>query len=140
MPNGNTREKGTGGDLLLPAMVLDIIRARPRLGTNPYVLRDRKHAPSPASLMASNNWTAGCHCRSGACMIYGRTARSLMSRASIRPDIAERVLGHAINGVGGIYDRHQYREEKAQALAALAKLIESIVHPTDKVVPMHRRK
>jgi len=73
-------------------------------------------------------------------MIYGRTARSLMSRASIRPDIAERVLGHAINGVGGIYDRHQYREEKAQALAALAKLIESIVHPTDKVVPMHRRK
>jgi len=45
-----------------------------------------------------------------------------------------------INGVGGIYDRHQYREEKAQALAALAKLIESIVHPTDKVVPMHRRK
>ena len=72
-------------------------------------------------------------------MIYGRTARSLMSRASIHPDIAERVLGHAINGVGGIYDRHHARR-KPQALAALAKLIESIVHPTDKVVPMHRRK
>jgi integrase len=28
-----------------------------------------------------------------------RTARSLMSDADIRPDIAERVLGHAITGV-----------------------------------------
>ena len=34
----------------------------------------------------------------------------------------------------------KYCEEKAQALAALANLIESIAHPTDKAVPMHRRK
>ena len=44
-----------------------------------------------------------------------RTARSLMSRAGVRPDIAERVLGHAIVGVEGVYDRHSYgrRVEKA---------------------------
>ena len=45
-----------------------------------------------------------------------RTARSLMSRAGVRPDIAERVLGHAISGVEGVYDRHPYRDEKADAL------------------------
>ena len=45
-----------------------------------------------------------------------RTARSLMSRAGVRPDIAESVLGHAQGGVLGIYDRHQYRDEKAHAL------------------------
>ena len=58
-----------------------------------------------------------------------RTARSLMSRAGVRPDIAERVLGHAITGVEGVYDRHSYRDEKAHALKALAGLIENILRP-----------
>jgi hypothetical protein len=58
-----------------------------------------------------------------------------MSRAGVRPDIAERVLGHAIAGVEGIYDRHSYGEEKAQALRALAGLIETILRaPADNVV------
>ena len=43
-----------------------------------------------------------------------------MSRAGVRPDIGERVLGHAIKGVEGVYDRHTYREEKAHALRPLA--------------------
>ncbi|MGB9353790.1 MAG: integrase, partial [Pseudolabrys sp.] len=53
----------------------------------------------------------------------------LMSRAGVRPDVAERVLGHAIRGVEGTYDRHSYREEKARALNALAGLIETILNP-----------
>jgi integrase len=58
-----------------------------------------------------------------------RTARSLMSRAGVRPDIAERVMGHAIAGVEGVYDRHSYRDEKAEALRRLAALIETILNP-----------
>ena len=66
-----------------------------------------------------------------------RTARSLMSRAGVRPDIAERVMGHSIAGVEGIYDRHSYRDEKAEALRRLAGLIETIIHPpVDNVVPL----
>ncbi len=65
-----------------------------------------------------------------------RTARSLMARAGVRPDIAERVLGHAIGGVEGVYDRHSYRDEKADALARLAALIDGIVNPRENVVPM----
>ena len=62
-----------------------------------------------------------------------------MSRAGIRPDIAERVLGHAIKGVEGVYDRHSYREEKAHALRALAGLVATIVNPQPrKVVPLKR--
>ena len=37
-----------------------------------------------------------------------RTARSLMSRAGVRPDVAELALGHVIAGVRGTYDRHEY--------------------------------
>ena len=69
-----------------------------------------------------------------------RTARSLMSRAGIRPDISERVLGHVIKGVEGIYDRHAYTEEKAHALRALASLIENITNPpANKVVNIKSR-
>jgi integrase len=69
-----------------------------------------------------------------------RTARSLMSRAGVRPDIAERVLGHAIPGVEGVYDRHSYDDEKEQALEALALLVERIVtQPGANVVPMQPR-
>src|SRR5262249_19231782 len=67
-----------------------------------------------------------------------RTARSLMSRAGVRPDIAERVLGHAIKGVEGVYDRHAYLDEKADALAKLADLIERIVNGV--VVPMRGKR
>ena len=70
-----------------------------------------------------------------------RTARSLMSRAEVRPDIAERVLGHAIRGVGRVYDRHEYLNEKRAALEQLAALIDSIVNPPPaNVAPLRRAR
>jgi hypothetical protein len=63
-----------------------------------------------------------------------------MSRAGVRPDIAERVLGHVIGGVEGVYDRHSYFDEKADALRKLAALIESIVNPQENVVPLRGTK
>lgn len=65
-----------------------------------------------------------------------RTARSLMSRAGVNADIAERCLGHVIGGVRGIYDRHEYFEETKRAFEALAAQIERIVNPQPNVVPM----
>jgi integrase len=70
-----------------------------------------------------------------------RTARSLMSRAGVSSEHAERVMGHAIGGVEGIYDRHAYADEKAEALNKLAALIDSIVHPLSAdVLPMKQGK
>jgi integrase len=60
-----------------------------------------------------------------------RTARSLMSRAKVPRDHAERVLGHAIPGVEGVYDRHSYQTEKGEALAKLANLVAKIVKGED---------
>jgi integrase len=57
-----------------------------------------------------------------------RTARSLLGRAGVAPDIAERCLAHKIGGVRGIYDRYEYLAEKRDALAKLAKLIGEIVN------------
>jgi integrase len=56
-----------------------------------------------------------------------RTARSLMSRAGVPTDHAERCLGHVIGGIRATYDRHEYLEEKRQAFEKLAALIAEIV-------------
>jgi integrase len=56
-----------------------------------------------------------------------RTARSLMSRAGVPSDHAERCLGHVIAGVRGVYDRHSFSEEKRAAFEALAAQIERII-------------
>jgi integrase len=62
-----------------------------------------------------------------------RTARSLMSRAGVPADHAERCLGHVIGGVRGTYDRHDYREEKRRAFEALATQIDLILYPRANV-------
>jgi integrase len=67
-----------------------------------------------------------------------RTARSLMSRAGVNPDIAKRCLGHVIGGVRGVYDRHKFVEEMRHAFEALATQIERIVLPVENVVAMTR--
>jgi hypothetical protein len=41
------------------------------------------------------------------------------------------VLGHAIGGVAGVYDRHRYDAEKADALNKLAHLIGTIIKPEE---------
>ena len=70
-----------------------------------------------------------------------RTARTLMSRAGVNADIAERCLGHVLSGVRGVYDKHQYQTEMAHAYEAVASLIERIVHPpADVVTPMRRSR
>ena len=115
VPNGN-RQKGTGGDLMLPGMALDIIRARPRFASNPYVFAARgdsywqRFSGVLDEICIADHWTLHD---------LRRTARSLMSRAGVRPDIAERVLGHVQQGVEGIYDRHTlYRGEGTMLLAS----------------------
>jgi integrase len=65
-----------------------------------------------------------------------RTARSLLSRAGISADVAERCLAHTIQGVRATYDRHAYLEEKRQAFEALASLVQRIVDPQPNVVTL----
>jgi integrase len=58
-----------------------------------------------------------------------RTARSLMSRAGVLSDHAERAIGHVIGGVREIYDRYEYRSQKLAAFEALASQIDCVVNP-----------
>jgi integrase len=138
----NDREKGTAGKIKLPQLVLDFIEAQPVIDGNPYVFAARGKGPF-------NSWSQRKQELDEKLpdmppwVIHDlrRTARSLMSRADVRPDIAERVLGHAILGVEGVYDRHQYADQKADALKRLATLIGKIVNPPkNNVIAMTKRR
>jgi integrase len=71
-----------------------------------------------------------------------RTSRSLLPRAGVNADIAERCLGHAMPTIRATYDRHQYLLEMQRAFDALAALIERIVagKPDDKIVTLSARR
>jgi len=122
------KEKGNPGTLKLPKAALEILGALPRFVGNPYVFAGRKGA---FALLDNGRYKREFDTK---CGVTGwrlhdlrRTARSLMSRAGVQSEHAERVLGHAIGGVEGIYNRHSYDAEKATALEKLAELIGRIV-------------
>jgi integrase len=135
------REKGNAGALALPAQAVAIINSQPRVGDNPYVFAagrgngrrrsmSRSKLAFDATLPKMPRWTLHD---------LRRTSRSLLSRCGVAPHVSERVLGHAIVGIEGVYDRHRYDAEKASALQHLATLIESIVNPRDNVTPIRKR-
>ena len=145
MANGQSRKrrakKDSAGSLMLPPVALDIIRAQPQMGDNPFVFAGRDDGSVNGFSKLKRRFDARL---SGVApwVLHDlrRTARSLLSRAGVSDHHAERVLGHAIAGVAGVYDRHAYRDEKAEALRRLAGLINSIVHLHDNVLPLKKRE
>jgi integrase len=128
---GEEREKANAGRLQLPPMVTDIIEAQPRIASNPHVFAAGKGQGPFNSFSQRKDEIDKRLPKMPGWTIHDlrRTARSLLSRADVRPDIAERVLGHAIAGVGGVYDRHAYADEKGRALVALSALVGRIIDP-----------
>jgi integrase len=137
------REKGNIGMVELPEMALAILDKLPRYASNPHVFAGRGQRHMSASGMFKAKFDAKLPSDIPNWRLHDlrRTARSLMSRAGVSSEHAERVMGHAIGGVEGIYDRHAYADEKAEALNKLAALIDSIVHPLSAdVLPMKQGK
>ena len=130
------REKGNADRLKLPRTVLDIIDAQPHIDNNPFVFAGRGLTAFSGFSKGKVRFHAAMQIEPWVLHDLRRTARSLMSRARVDREIAERVLGHAITGVEGVYDRHAYFDEKAEALDRLAGLVQLILTPASNVVEM----
>ncbi len=132
------REKGNGGALLLPEVAQEIIRSQKRIGDNPYVFAGRGAGHFSGYGLLKRGIDEEAQIAPWVIHDLRRTSRSLMARAGVRSDIAERVLGHVLQGIEGVYDRHAYRAEKADALNKLAGLIAMILDPPgENVVTFH---
>jgi len=71
---------------------------------------------------------------------FRRTARTHLAALGVNPHVAERCLNHKLKGVEGIYNRHDYFEERKAALSAWAGLLERLENgDTTKVVPIKRK-
>ena len=114
-----TRGELAGGDWIIPAARMKaklehvvplspaaraIIDSMPNLGKFVFTHGGHKpftgfhiHKPHLDRLSGINGWRLHD---------LRRSARSLMSRAGVDSDIAERCLAHTIGGIRGVYDRH----------------------------------
>lgn len=72
---------------------------------------------------------------------FRRTARSHLAALGVQPHVAERCLNHKLKGVEGIYDRHDYFEDRKAAMNAWAALLTRLESgDADKIVPIRKRR
>jgi integrase len=141
IPVQHSREKGHAGALALSKSALAVVNSQPVFKGNPYLFPKSARGQWKANTKGSpvfNSWTERKNELDALLpkdmphwTIHDlrRTARSLMSRAGVLSEHAERVMGHAIEGVEGVYDRYPYFVEKTDALTRLSGLIETILNP-----------
>jgi len=126
----------TGLELVIPLSPLAAraLSRLPAIGDGNLVFTTDGRRPFSGYSKAKTKFDKECGVTGWALHDLRRSARSLMSRAGVSADIAERCLGHVIAGVRGTYDRYAYLAEKRHAFEALAALIERIVNPQDNIV------
>ena len=117
----------------------DVLATMPRVAGGDYVFSNNGLHGLGGLSRHKSALDEACGVRGWTLHDLRRTARSLMSRAGVPSDHAERCLGHVIGGVRGVYDRHEFHAEKLRAFEALAAQIERIVHPQDNVTPLAAR-
>jgi integrase len=131
-------EEGNAEAVKLPDTALRIINAQPHFANNPFIFAGRRDGRRGFSSRDKAAFDKACGVTGWRLHDLRRTARSLMSRAKVLSEHAEKTLGHTVGGVEEIYDRYEYLTEKSEALRKLAALIEQIVDPpADNVVPLH---
>lgn len=68
-----------------------------------------------------------------------RTAKTQLAALGVKPHISERCLNHKIRGVEGVYDAHDYFEERRDALNQWAALLVALERGEDwNVAPMRQ--
>ncbi|WP_298670747.1 integrase arm-type DNA-binding domain-containing protein [uncultured Sphingomonas sp.] len=140
------REKGNASSIRLSPQAMRIIRKQPITATRPYVFQGRLAGPingftkDKAALDAKMAEIAGYPIARWVLHDLRRTAKTLMARAGVPRDISERVLGHAIEGVEGVYDQYNYFDEKSEALKKLGKLVDQILKGTNDTAAMRKQR
>jgi integrase len=127
-------EKGNAGELRLPKMALDIIDTLSQHKDNPHMFpAARGDGPQNSFSQRKRELDALMPKGTPRWRLHDlrRTARTLMAQLGIDDRVAERTLGHKLQGIEAVYNKHKYFNEKSDALRRLAILIGSILDPTD---------
>jgi integrase len=147
---GERTKTGTAIDIPLPPAAVDALRELLRLGeSSEYLLPARKAQDRMLPhIHESTLGVALAKVRKHMPAVepftihdFRRTARTHLAALKVPPHIAERCLNHKIKGVEGTYDRHEYFDERREALGMWAKVvIECETGSTAKAVPIKRQR
>jgi integrase len=132
----------TGNEVVLPLSksAQAVLAALPRIEGGRYPFSGDGRRPIGGFSRFKRDFDKKCGVEGWRLHDLRRTSRSLLSRAGIAPDIAEKCLGHAVGGIRGVYDKHDFAKEKAAAFEALSALIARIVDPQENVTPLRAAK
>jgi integrase len=121
----------TDTDVSLPlsTAAMKVLDEVPRIEGCPFVFSTDGRSPISGFSTFKLKFDAACGVAGWRLHDLRRTARSLLSRAGISPDVGERCLGHRIAGIRGVYDQHSYISEMRHAFEALAAQIDRVVNP-----------
>ena len=90
------REKGNAGSLQLPAQALAIIKALPEIKDNPFLFAGKGDGPINGLSKAKARFDKACGVVDWTLHDARRTARSLLSRCGVRPDISAKAHGSRV--------------------------------------------
>jgi integrase len=141
---GERIKNGETLTLTLPPVALDILQSVPRRSSQRNCVFGNRgkggfNAWSYATIALNSRITSASGRALPPWSLHDirRTVRSGLGRIGIRPDVAERVIGHAPPKIQEIYDKYKYEPEIAQALARWADHVLGIVEGRgSKVIPL----
>ena len=141
---GKRTKTGQPIDIPLPTMSVHWLRELHRLALDSdWVLCRRarcKAACCPTSAMSTIGVAMGKvkhGLRHFTTHDFRRTARTHLAALGVDPHVAERCLNHKLKGVEGIYNRHDYFNERRTALEGWGQLLVQIEQgESSKVIPI----
>lgn len=150
LPSERTKT-GQAIDIPLPKQAVEALRELVRLaGESQWLLPARKMQTRMIPHIDPNTVGAaiakhirplmGDDCERFTVHDFRRTARTHLEALGTSPHVAERCLNHKLKGVVGIYNRHDYFEERKAALQGWADLLTQMeAGDAGKVVPIKRK-
>jgi integrase len=121
-----------------------IIAGQPRMATNEYVFAGRGKAPITSFSDPKKTLDQACGVEGWVLHDLRRTVATNLQAMGVRLEVTEAVLNHvggSRGGIVGVYQRHQYADEKRKALDAWGVRLMEIVEGrerADNVTPMRR--
>lgn len=123
---------------ILPMMAEIIETARVYSGDSRYVFRSSHNEDMPLTVGAMAKAIRRHSVEMGISERFTphdlrRTLRTRLAELAISDIVAERVLGHKLQGIMAVYNRHAYDTEKRQALAVWEKRLSEILGISEPV-------
>ncbi len=147
---GERTKTGAAIDIPLPRQAVDCLRELVRLGGgSAWLLPARKmqermvpHIDLNTVGAAVAKWIKPMMKQSANFTLHDfrRTARTHLEALGIAPHVAERCLNHKVKGVEGIYNRHDYFEERKAGLQKWADLLEQCDRGGAEVIELRPAK